>query len=194
MTRGCTVYLPRRCSTLALPRCCRHRAWLHVQLLVWGRATTSRFAYYSTQQSPRSALRSPPIPVPHSTCRCDLPDPPLPLPLPPEVSSHLCSRFSHDGVAFPYFLQMRVLADACKDPGLASLFASLGTDGSGGGGRGDVYRRLAAQVHRGSSMVATFMQFPSSLRPLRVITSAWFEIIQMEKTNFPTLVGEKDLQ
>lgn len=42
-------------------------------------------------------------------------------------------------------LQMRVLADACRDPGLASLFASLGSDGGGVGG-GDVYRRLAAQV------------------------------------------------
>lgn len=38
---------------------------------------------------------------------------------------------------------MRVLADACRDPGLRSLFASLG--GAGGGG-GDVYRKLAAQV------------------------------------------------
>lgn len=37
--------------------------------------------------------------------------------------------------------KMRVLADACQDPGLTSLFAS--TEGSN---KGDVYRRLAAQV------------------------------------------------
>ena len=36
---------------------------------------------------------------------------------------------------------MRVLADACQDPGLTSLFAS-----TEGGNKGDIYRRLAAQV------------------------------------------------
>lgn len=49
-------------------------------------------------------------------------------------------------------IQMRVLADACRDPGLRSLFGSVGggdtNDGanSGKNGRGDVYRKLAAQV------------------------------------------------
>lgn len=45
---------------------------------------------------------------------------------------------------------MRVLADACQDPGLAGLFAS---SGSNGGGSGDVYRRLAAQVQLGMDIV-----------------------------------------
>lgn len=43
--------------------------------------------------------------------------------------------------------KMRVLADACRDPGLRSLFTSLGgTNGTIGAGEGDVYKKLAAQV------------------------------------------------
>lgn len=42
---------------------------------------------------------------------------------------------------------MRVLADACRDPGLRSLFTSLGgTKDAVGTGGGDVYKKLAAQV------------------------------------------------
>lgn len=46
---------------------------------------------------------------------------------------------------------MRVLADACQDPGLSKLFASLGSDGGSSGG-GDVYRGLAAQVQNSSKL------------------------------------------
>ncbi|CAM9118397.1 unnamed protein product [Sphacelaria rigidula] len=44
-------------------------------------------------------------------------------------------------------IEMRVLADACQDPGLSKLFASLGSDGASSGG-GDVYRGLAAEVFK----------------------------------------------
>ena len=43
---------------------------------------------------------------------------------------------------------MRVLADACRDPGLRSLFTYPGMtkEAAVGTGGGDVYKRLAAQV------------------------------------------------
>ncbi|CBJ29252.1 DNA polymerase [Ectocarpus siliculosus] len=45
-------------------------------------------------------------------------------------------------------IEMRVLADACRDPGLRNLFATLGgtNDAGASTGGGDVYRKLAAQV------------------------------------------------
>eukprot|EP00903_Cladosiphon_okamuranus_P006776 g6606.t1 len=46
-------------------------------------------------------------------------------------------------------IEMRVLADACRDPGLRSLFTTTslgGTKGNVGTGGGDVYKKLAAQV------------------------------------------------
>ncbi|CAM9558901.1 unnamed protein product, partial [Ectocarpus sp. 12 AP-2014] len=45
-------------------------------------------------------------------------------------------------------VEMRVLADACRDPGLRNLFATLGgtNDAGASTGGGDVYRKLAAQV------------------------------------------------
>lgn len=52
---------------------------------------------------------------------------------------------------------MRVLADACRDPGLRRLFTSLGgTKSTIGAGGGDVYKKLAAQVCAACLQVASY--------------------------------------
>lgn len=61
---------------------------------------------------------------------------------------------------------MRVLADACRDPGLRSLFTSPGrTKDAADTGAGDVYKKLAAQV----TIVALLVWFLCSLPPRRPV-------------------------
>lgn len=57
--------------------------------------------------------------------------------------------------------KMRVLADACRDPGLRNLFATLGgtNDAGASTGGGDVYRKLAAQVGAACSADACSLTF-----------------------------------